>query len=560
MRAVREMAAAVSPLLATKLAAPPLAPLLIPRSRLTDGLQLGPTCPVALVVAPAGSGKSSLVRQWCQQPGSGRTAWVSLDAGDNDPVRFVRYVCAALENAGPEAAAPARLLVQSPQPPPLDDALTLLLNGLEALPAPVTLMLDDYHEIEAPAVHQLLAFVIEHLPSTLFLVLASRREPPLPLARLRASRRLIEVGAADLRFTLAEVNRLLNDGMGLRLAPAAVQQLTERTEGWIIGLQLAALSLQGHPEPEQFIDSFTGSNRFLVDYLVEEVLRRQSPAVNDFLQQTAILERFCGPLCEAVTRVPGGQAMLEQLEAAGLFLIPLDTERRWYRYHHLFAEVLRARPQPSGEQSAALHERAASWFGAEGLTGEAVEHALAGGHWDRAARLIEQCWERLFRYDEMGTVERWLRALPAVTRRRPLLALTAAVIAVRHLQVAEAETALADARREPGHESEAPRELEGKVQVLRGFIARETRAKLKARVDEAQAKLDAANERATAWLDRRHRETEAKVRALKAQAAKAHGDARARSEERAAQLHADYERRSAQLKQALALTKEALAP
>src|SRR5439155_1257771 len=210
--------------------------------------------------------------------------------------------------------------------------------------------------------------LIEHLPPTLFLIVAARRDPPLPLARLRARGQMIEIGAADLRFTVEEASRFLNDGMGLSLAPEAVERLTERTEGWITGLQLAALSLQEHPDPEQFLASFGGTYRHLVDYLVEEVLQRQPDPVQRFLWETAILERLCGPLCEAVTGRPGGQALLEQVEAANLFLIPLDEERRWYRYHSLFAEVLRARPQPSGaEPVAALHGRAATWFEAEGL-------------------------------------------------------------------------------------------------------------------------------------------------------------------------------------------------
>jgi LuxR family transcriptional regulator, maltose regulon positive regulatory protein len=365
------------PLLATKWAIPPPSPVLVARPRLTARLQATASLRLALVTAPAGYGKSSLISQWSQQHGAQQVAWLSLDRHDDEPIRFLCYLCAALETVAPEAAEPPRSLLRSPQPPTVDYALTLLLNGLAALADPVTLVLDDYHAIKAQPIHDLVTFLIEHLPPTLFLILASRGDPPLPLARLRLHGQMAEIRAADLRFTAEEAGLFLNGRMRLALPPEAVAQLMERTEGWITGLQLAALSLQGHPDPQGFLDSFSGTHRYLVDYFVEEVLRRQSETVKVFLRQTAFLERLCGPLCEAVTRSPGGQAMLEQLEAANLFLIPLDTERRWYRYHHLFAEVLRARPQPPDtELVAALHERAAAWYEAEGLIDEAVEHAL----------------------------------------------------------------------------------------------------------------------------------------------------------------------------------------
>jgi LuxR family maltose regulon positive regulatory protein len=462
------------PLLATKLAIPVPAPTLVPRPRLIARLPAAAAGRLALVVAPAGSGKSSLIRQWCEQHGAGRVAWLSLDAGDNEPVRFLRYLCAALATVAPDAAEPVSALLESPQAPSVDRAVTLLLNGLAALAEPATLVLDDYHQIEAQPVHQLVTFVIDHLPPTLFLILASRADPPLPLARLRLTGRMTEVRAAELGFTLEEASRFLNERMELALAPDGVARLLERTEGWIIALQLAALSLQGHPEPQAFLASFSGSHRHLVDYLVEEVLQRQPDRVQRFLRQTALLDRVCGPLCEAVTGISGGQAMLERVEAANLFLIPLDTERRWYRYHHLFAEALRARPQPpDAGPLAALHERAAAWFEAEGLIAEAMAHALAGAHWERAAGLIERDWERMLRYDEMKTLERWLAALPAeLVRSRPQLSLALAVVRINDLRAAEAAKALDEGHFEPSREPADSPDFRGTLHSLRGFIAR----------------------------------------------------------------------------------------
>jgi LuxR family maltose regulon positive regulatory protein len=462
------------PLLATKLWIPAPASTLVPRPRLTTRLEAAHHCRLALVIAPAGSGKSSLISQWCEQHGADRVAWLHLDAHDNEPLLFLRYLCAALETVVPEAAGPVCALLQSSQAPTLDYAATLLLNGLAALADPVTLVLDDYHQIEAQLVHELVTFMIEHLPPTLCLLLASRGDPPLPLARLRLSGQLTEIRAADLRFTTEEASCFLNERMGLALPPEGVERLLERTEGWITGLQLAALSLQGHPEPQEFLNTFSGSHRHLVDYLAEEVLQRQSEAVKGFLRDTAFLERLCGPLCEAVTRSPGGQAMLEQLEADNLFLIPLDEERRWYRYHHLFAEVLRTRPQPpDAGPVAALHERAAAWFEAEGLIVEAMEHSLAGGHWERAARLIEREWERMLRYDEMRTLERWLEALPAgLVLSRPQLSLALAVVRLNDFRAAEAAKVLDEGRFEPTGETGESRDFRGKLYSLRAFIAR----------------------------------------------------------------------------------------
>jgi non-specific serine/threonine protein kinase len=383
-------------LLATKLAPPALSPTLLPRPRLTDRLNPIPASGVpvarlALLDASAGSGKSSVVRQWCQEQPVGSVAWLGLDHEDNDPARFLPYLCAAVETVAPAAAAPVRAPLQAGEQTSLEAALILLLNGIAGLEQPITLVLDDYHEIEAEPVHDLVSFLVERLPPTLFLILTTRSDPPLPLARLRLQGRLIEIHDDELRFTDEETGQFLKERRGLTLPPEVVQRLAERTEGWIAGLQMAALSLRSEADAGRFLDAFTGTDRYLVDYFFEEVLRRLPPEVQRFLGKTAFLKRLCAPLCEAVTGMPDGRAMLERLETAHLFLIPMDRERQWYRYHQLFADVLRARLLPEQEEPlAVLQERAAAWYEAEGMVGEAIEHALAGGQFERAARLIEQ--------------------------------------------------------------------------------------------------------------------------------------------------------------------------
>jgi LuxR family maltose regulon positive regulatory protein len=468
-------------LLTGKLERPALRPTLVDRPRLTARLRPSGPARLALVVAPAGSGKSSLLGQWAQDPEAGPVAWLALDAEDSDPARFLPYLCAALETVAPAAVAPLRALLRSPQPPPLQPALTLLLNALAALEQPVTLVLDDYHVIESPAVHELVTFLVDHLPPTLFLILATRSDPPLPLARLRVRGWLAELRAEDLRFTSPEASQFLNESMQLALAPDVTAGLIERTEGWIAGLQLAALSLQGHPDPRQFVASFTGSHRFLVDYLFEEVLVRQPTEVQTFLYRTAILERLCGPLCEAVAgdpepdRSPGwGQDMLVRLEAANLFMTPLDAERQWYRYHPLFAGVLRAGLLPEhGEEIASLHARASGWYAREGMHPEAVEHALAGGLFERAAELLEEQYAGRWLPPERTALERWLQALPApLLRSRPHLCQALAGIHLAYYRAEEAARILDECPFEPEGDGPAARELQGKLLLTRAGAAR----------------------------------------------------------------------------------------
>src|SRR5215471_12601696 len=353
----------------------------VPRPRLLTDLARGINRGLTVVCTPAGFGKTTLLGDWARR--SRRpVAWLSLDGGDNDPARFWRYVAAALEGVRPGAGAPVEALLGCPRRPPLEAVATAVINQLAVVPdaGAVVLVLDDYHLIEAPTVHDSVAFLVERLPPGLRLVLASRTGPPLPLARLRARGQLAELGEADLRFTPSETAAFVREATGLDLPAASVAALQDRTEGWAAGVQLAALALRGHADPAGFIATFAGSHRYVLDYLTEEVLASQPRQVLRFLLETSVLDRLCGPLCDAVTGRAGSQALLEELDRANLFVVPLDEVRQWWRYHHLFADLLRARLER--ERPAALpglHHAAAAWHEKHGFADDAVWHAIAGG-------------------------------------------------------------------------------------------------------------------------------------------------------------------------------------
>ncbi len=435
-------------LLATKLHVPGARPGLVARPRLAEALGEGLARGMVLVCAPAGFGKTALLADWVRS-GNRRVAWLSLDAGDNDPVRFWRHVLAALDRARPgigERVAP----LLGPPPSSFEGLVTALINELAAQPgeAEVVLVLDDYHLIDAQQVHAPLAFLLAHLPPGLRLVLASRSDPPLPLARLRAGGQLAELRAAELRFTTEEAAVLLREATGADL-PGPAAALTARTEGWAAGLQLAALSLRGQADPAGFVATFSGSHRHVLDYLAGEVLDRQPEEVRTFLLQTSLLERLSGELCDAVTGRTGGQAMLEQVERANLFLMPLDEVRGWWRYHHLFADLLRARlQQQHPDQLPALHRNAAAWSEEHGLADDAVRHAVAAGDAAWAARLIEWHADALLLRSEGATLQRWLAALPAeLAGSRPRLLLAQVWMALTGGDVDAAEIPLDAAER-----------------------------------------------------------------------------------------------------------------
>ena len=420
-------------LLATKLHVPGPRPGFVARPRLAGALGEGLARRLVLVCAPAGFGKTALLADWVRS-GDRRVAWLSLDAADNDPVRFWRHVVAALDRARPGIGERVGPLLGPPAPPSFEGLVTALINGLAAQPGEdeIVLVLDDYHLVDARQVHASLEFLLEHLPPGLRLVVASRSDPPLPLPRLRASGQLAELRAGELRFTVEEAAALLREATRADLPGTAVAALAARTEGWAAGLQLAALSLRGQADPAGFVATFSGSHRFVLDYLAGEVLDRQPEEVHAFLLQTSVLERLSGEFCDAVTGRDDSQAMLEQVERANLFLVPLDEVRGWWRYHHLFADLLRARlQQQHPDQLAALHRNAAAWSAEHGLAGDAVRHAVAAGEMTWAARLIEQYFDAAYNLrGERATVQRWLAALPAeVVQSRPRLLLAQALLA-----------------------------------------------------------------------------------------------------------------------------------
>jgi LuxR family maltose regulon positive regulatory protein len=421
--------------LATKLFAPSRRQQLVARARLVEQLDttLDASQRLTLVSAPAGFGKTTLLSDWIahldQRQTHTRVGWVSLDAGDNDLTRLLTHVVAALQHIGLDIEAG---VLEALHTASTSAALTALVNdvtraGEEASAQEWVLVLDDYHAIEAPEVHEAVAFLLDHFPNHLHLVVATRSDPPLALARLRSRGQLMEVRAADLRFTEPEAQQFLNQVMGLDLTAADVHALEERTEGWVAGLQLAALSLRGIPAGGEvaFIDAFAGSNRFVIDYLVDEVLARQPRRVHDFLLRTAVLDQLTGPLCDAVTGRTDGTQVLEELERCNLFLVPLDDQRTWYRYHHLFADVLRARLVAEyREHLRDLHRRASDWYAAHGLAADAVRHALAAEDFDRAAYLMEEALPDLRRTRQDSLLLAWTQSLPkSVVRRSPVLSI-----------------------------------------------------------------------------------------------------------------------------------------
>jgi LuxR family maltose regulon positive regulatory protein len=415
----------LSPLLATKFHIPPARPDLVPRPHLRETLNdaLCRPCALILVSAPAGFGKTTLVADWLQHTDQ-MAAWLSLDKDDNDPARFWYYVIAALQSVEDTLGQTLHAALEAPQLPPLEPLVTALINDLSKVARPIILVLDDYHLIDAQSIHASLNFLLDHLPPLLRLVIITRVDPPLALSRRRARAQLAEARTADLRFTLAEAAEFLNTCMHLDLPDQDVTILERRTEGWIVGLQLAALSLRQQADRHAFVTAFAGDDRYVVDYLLEEVLQQQSPQLHSFLLQTSILGRMCGPLCEAVTGEANSQDILTYLEQANLFVVPLDNRRYWYRYHQLFADLLQRRLRQAMEPPAwmMLYRRASAWYEHEGFIAEAVSQALAAPNFEYAADLLERHVLAVFFRSETMLVHSWLKALPeAVLRTRPLL-------------------------------------------------------------------------------------------------------------------------------------------
>jgi LuxR family transcriptional regulator, maltose regulon positive regulatory protein len=479
-----------TPILTTKLYIPPPRPNAVVRPRLIARLNAGLHDRLTLVSAPAGFGKTTLVCTWLAECGR-QVAWLSLDERDGDPTRFLTYVVAALRTIAPTIGEELLRVLQSPQPPPIDTLLPTLLNELASLPQPAILVLDDYHMIDARPVDLALAFLLDHLPHQIHLVITTREDPQLPLVRLRARGQLTELRASDLRFTTAEAAAFLKQVMDLDLSAEDIAALESRTEGWIAGLQLAAISMRGRDDIGQFVRAFAGDNRYIVDYLIEEVLQRQPETIRSFLLQTSILERLHGPLCDAVSGQEGSSARLEALHRGNFFVVPLDDRRQWYRYHHLFAEVLAAHlrvEQP--DLVSTLHQRASTWYEQHGLLADAIRHALAAHDFARAANLVELAWPAIRQSRQDASLLGWLKALPdQVLHVRPVLSvayahvlLSSGVFEGAHKRLRDAERWLdttAPMRARPDApttdvvvvDDEAFRRLPGSIAIARAGIA-----------------------------------------------------------------------------------------
>jgi LuxR family maltose regulon positive regulatory protein len=463
-----------TPLLTTKLYIPPVRPELVLRPHLIERLNEGLDHRLTLVSAPAGFGKTTLLTEWASSCGR-PVAWLSLDEGDNDLARFMAYFVAALETIQANIGQGVLGAFQAPRPPQMESVLTGLINEIAALPEPFVLVLDDYHLITFQPIHDALAFLLDHLPPHAHLVMAGRSDPPLPIARLRGRGQLTELRQSDLRFTPQEAARFLNQAMGLQLSTDDVAALSSRTEGWIAGLQMAAVSMQGRDDVASFIQAFTGSNIFVLDYLVEEVLHGQVDDVQSFLLQTSILDRLSGPLCEAViggeTEGPSarGQATLEMLEHSNLFIVRLDDERRWYRYHRLFADLLRQRlRQLYPDLLQELHRRASEWYERNGFVGQAIHHALSAEDFERGADLVEGMAESIMMRSEAATFQKWVEALPDdVFRTRPLLGVYHAI----SLLLSGHPLDVAEARLQDAVEADTDSIISGQVAAFRGLIA-----------------------------------------------------------------------------------------
>jgi LuxR family maltose regulon positive regulatory protein len=465
------------PLLASKLHVPRPRKHLVPRAHLVERLKRGVEGALTLVSAPAGFGKTTLLAQWLVESGM-PIAWLSLEAEDNNPTNFLSYLIAALQTLDAQIGTTALAMLRTPQPLSSESVVAVLgvfvSEVISRGSREFVLVLDDYHLITADSIHHGITFLMEHLPSQLHLVLASRTDPPLPLARLRVQGQLTEVRMVDLQFSTAETNAFLQEVMGLKLPPEAIATLKRRTEGWIVGLQLAGLSLQGRTDASGFLAAFSGSHRYVLDYLSEEVLARQPAAVKQFLLHTCLLERLSGSLCDAVIGQEGSQAMLEALERANLFVVALDDERHWYRYHHLFAEVLRSYlQQAEPEVVSVLHIRASTWYEQHGLPAEAVQHALAVPDYELAARLIEPLALSATHHGQIDMVLGWLKDLPeALLHTRPFLCVYYARLLIFTNQLEAAETLLQEAERgiEEYMTAEQARTIRGHVLIIRAGV------------------------------------------------------------------------------------------
>ena len=465
--------------LGTKLSIPPLRSDWIKRSRLLQRMNEGFARKLTLISAPAGFGKTSLVSNWVHTHKI-PAGWVSLGRGDSDSAQFLTYVILGFQSLRKATGKAALAMLHTPQPPPLESVLINLINDVMQISVDTALVLDDYHYIDAEPVHDVIAFLLENLPLQVHLVLITRSDPPLPpLARLRSQNQLTELRAADLSFTAEETSLLFKQCLNLQLSTREIQLLETRTEGWIAGLQLAALSLRDHADPSGFLEQFKGDNRYIADYLTEEVLRRQPEHVREFLLQTAILDRMCGPLCDAVTRQKNSQQILNDLDTANLFVIPLDERRYWFRYHHLFGDLLKQRLyMKQADLVDELHNRASEWLADNDAMNEAVEHALVANNYARSAQLIEQIAELDWDRARDSRMLQWIKKLPEVQlQTNPKLSIFYARELFKSGHPAEAEKRLQTAEQSLESEftdNKKKSELQGRIAVIRAYVAART--------------------------------------------------------------------------------------
>jgi len=462
-----------APLIATKLHVPTPRLGLVTRPKLLDCLNEGLKRKLILISASSGYGKTTLMAEWLLERGKDfPKAWVSLDEGDNDPIRFLTYLIAALQSVRDGLGQDTGIMMQVAQNPSNESILSVLINELSTVSQDFSLVLEDYHVIEVREIHQMMDFLLEHLPPQLHLVILTRSDPPFPLARLRARGELSEIRAKDLRFSYEDAAKFLQNMVGLQLSEDDVQVLVERTEGWITGLQLAALSIQGRKNASEMIAAFGGGHEYIVDYLVEEVLDRQPDELKMFLYQTSILGRLNGPLCDEITGQSEGEATLEHLEKANLFVTSLGGDQRWYRYHHLFAEVMSNRLlRYFPEQVHELHLRAAKWFNQNNLFSEAIEHALAANDHLFAAEIVESQAQDLLHKGSLSTLLGWLNQFPPeIVMGRPRLGIDSAWVYLLIGQFEQIERHLASAETKLDGLTDQD-ELRGQIAAIRAYSA-----------------------------------------------------------------------------------------
>jgi LuxR family maltose regulon positive regulatory protein len=462
-------------LLRTKLFIPTPRNDLIRRQRLIDLLQSDLqqekefTRKLTLISAPAGYGKTTLASQWLAEADL-PVAWLTLEASENDPTRFLAYIVAALQTVSSQIAGSVQAMLQAPQRPPQELILTALINELAAHERSILLVLDDYHVIQSPPNHEALNYLVEHLPPNIHLVITTREDPPLTLHRLQARRQMLDVRQAELSFEVDETVTYFQMVSDVDLTPRQADKLTKRTEGWVTGLQLAALSMRSSPDQETFIESFTGSNRYILDYLFEEVFDQQTEEMESFLLQTAILNRICADLADTITERSDSQTTLEQLDQTNFFIVPLDQSREWYRYHRLFIDLLRHRLSRTSIKLEELHERASRWYATHGYLEEAIEHALTGEHWDQAGEYINEVGEGSLNRGDITTLLTWCRRMPdEVLLGRPDWALTYAWPLILIGETEEADRVLQHLKQMVPAGSDA---LQGEIAAAEAFLSR----------------------------------------------------------------------------------------